>query len=265
MSGDERRSGHELVGLVIVVIGFWLLMRTMGIFPWFPLGWLIHHFWLPGLFIGIGVLLLTRRQTHERGLLGAFFVVFGILFLLGNMDVWGFSYRKWIGPAILIGLGIAFLTKGQRGPRERFAPPGQPGQPGRPDGFRGFERPQPPGNPFNMQQSIDSSDFIHATAILGAFNRKYPSRQFRGGDVTTIMGGAKVDLRDAQIGDDAARIDVFTLMGAIEIQVPPGWTVEPRLTPILGGYEDKTNREQQGGKRLIIDGTALMGTVIVSN
>ena len=83
--------------------------------------------------------------------------------------------------------------------------------------------------------------------------------------MTTIMGGGRVDLREAQIGENDARVDVFTLMGAFEIQVPPGWTVEPRLTPILGGFEDKTNREQQGTKRLIIDGTAVMGTVIIRN
>ena len=72
MSGYERRSsGGEWVGLIIVLIGFWLLMRTMGIFPLFPFGWIIHRFWLPALFIGLGVLLLTRRQTRERGFLGS--------------------------------------------------------------------------------------------------------------------------------------------------------------------------------------------------
>jgi predicted membrane protein len=260
MSGYERRSsGGEWVGLIIVLIGFWLLMRTMGIFPLFPFGWMIHRFWVPALFIGLGVLLLTRRQTRERGFLGSFFILFGVFFLFGSMNLWGFEYRKWIGPAILIWLGVVFLMKGQRSPREPFQ---------RPEGFQRpdpFARPQSPKSPFNSEPSTDSSDFIHATAILGAFNRRCLSQQFRGGDVTTIMGGGKVDLRDAQIGENDARVDVFTLMGAIEIQVPPGWTVEPRLTPILGGFEDKTNREQHGAKRLIIDGTAVMGSVIISN
>lgn len=259
MSGYERRSsGREWVGLIIVLIGFWLLMKTIGISPLFPFGWLIHRFWLPALFIGLGVLLLTRRQTRERGFLGIFFILFGAFFLFGSMNLWGFEYRKWIGPAILIWLGIAFLMRDPRPPRDQFE------RPERPDRRGPFQVAR---DPFATAPSTDSSDFIHATAILGAFNRRCLSQQFRGGDVTTIMGGGKIDLRDAQIGESEARVDVFTLMGAIEILVPPGWTVEPRFTPILGGFEDKTNREQQvtGTKRLIIDGTAVIGTVIISN
>jgi hypothetical protein len=115
------------------------------------------------------------------------------------------------------------------------------------------------------QQYTDSSDFIHATVILGAFNRKCPSKQFRGGDLTAIMGGGKIDLRDAQIQEKEAVLDVFTLMGGLEIQVPDTWVVEPRFTPILGGYQDRTNRTTQGTQRLVINGTAIMGGITVFN
>ena len=250
MSGYERRSGGEVVGFIIILIGFSILIRTMGIFPSFPFGFLIQRFWLPALFIGIGILLMSRRGTHDKGAAGIFFIIFGALFLMGGLgNPWGFGFQKWIGPAILIWIGIAFLTKGQRPRREHFE--------------RRPERPQPV-NTFNTQ-SNDSSDFVHATVFLGSFNRNCTSQKFRGGDLTAIMGGGKIDLRDAQIAEGAARLDVFALMGGIEIQVPAGWVVESRITPVLGGFEDKTKQDKQGTQRLVIDGTALLGGVTISN
>jgi predicted membrane protein len=116
-----------------------------------------------------------------------------------------------------------------------------------------------------VDQHTDSRDFIHATVILGAFNRRCPSQKFRGGDLTAIMGGGKVDLRDAQIQEKEAVLDIFTLMGGLEIQVPSGWTVEPRFTPILGGYQDRTTRVSESNQRLVINGTAIMGSVTIFN
>jgi predicted membrane protein len=252
MSGYERRSGGEVVGFIIILIGFSILMRTMGIFPSFPFGFLIQRFWLPALFIGIGILLMSRRGPHDKGSAGIFFIIFGALFLMGGLNPWGFGFQRWIGPAILIWIGIAFLTKGQRPRREHL------------EQFSRPERPQPV-NAFNTQKSTDSSDFIQATVFLGSFNRNCTSQQFRGGDVTAIMAGAKIDLRDAQISENTARVNVFALMGGIEIQVPVSWVVESRLTPILGECDDKTRPDKQGTQRLIIDGTALLGSVTISN
>jgi predicted membrane protein len=79
------------------------------------------------------------------------------------------------------------------------------------------------------------------------------------------MGGGKIDLREAQIQEREAVLDVFTLMGGLEIQVPDNWVVEPRITPILGGYQDRTNRTTQGTQRLVINGTAIMGGITVFN
>jgi hypothetical protein len=271
---ETENSGREVAGLIIILIGFALLMNTMHIFPTFPFLGLLHRFWVPALFIGIGALLLSRRGPQDGMGAGLFFIVLGSFFFLGALDLWSFGFRRWIGPAILIWIGVAVLMKGQR---TRYAPPPPPPSP--PPSMQAGPVDNPPtdnpsmgGNPhrrfdrrtMGTQQNTDSSDYIRATVILGSFNRRCPSPHFRGGDLTAIMGGGKIDLREAQIQDEAV-LDIFTLMGGLEIQVPDGWIVEPRFTPILGGYQDRTNRVTVGTRRLVINGTAIMGGVTVFN
>jgi predicted membrane protein len=193
-----------------------------------------------------------------------FFVMLGFLFLLARMNL-GFSFGRLIGPAILIWLGFAFLTRGGRPPSSAWRYRREEWRERREE-QRDAWRERRDNAPFSgMQQFTDSSDFIHATAILGGFNRKCSSQQFRGGDLTAIMGGGKIDLRDAKIQADQAVLDIFTLMGGVEIYVPPDWNVEPRLTPILGNYSDRRTPDKQGTQKLVIHGSSIMGGITVSN
>jgi predicted membrane protein len=242
----ERGSGRELFGLIIIFIGFGLLMNTMNVFP-FTFVSTIMRFWWPAMFLGLGVLMLSKGRS---GAGATFFLLVGSLLLLNQLHFWNIQFSRMIWPALLIWFGVSMLMKRSR-----------------PDSFRRRDRSERFENGAHMgfEQSRDSSDYLHATAILGGFNRKSDSTQFRGGDLTAIMGGGKIDLRDAQMQNGEAMIDVFTVMGGIEIQVPTDWIVEPRLTPILGGFEDKTRRPIGTGKTLAIQGTAIMGGVTVSN
>ncbi len=88
---------------------------------------------------------------------------------------------------------------------------------------------------------------VSAMAILSGVNRGNNSRAFRGGDLTAIMGGCDIDLRQAAINGDAV-IDVFAVWGGIEIRVPEDWSVVFHVTPLLGGVEDKT-RPSLGSSR----------------
>ena len=102
-------------------------------------------------------------------------------------------------------------------------------------------------------------------AVLGGVNRGNNSRAFRGGDLTAVMGGCEIDLRQAAIEGEAV-IDVFAMWGGIEIRVPENWSVVGRVTPILGGYEDKTRPPRDAGtQRLIVRGMVIMGGVEIKN
>lgn len=105
---------------------------------------------------------------------------------------------------------------------------------------------------------------VDVTAILGGFERRITTQHFRGGEVTAIMGGCELDMRGSSI-DGEAVLNVFAAMGGISVKVPPDWTVVLHGTPILGGFEEKTIAPPNDSKRLIVQGYAIMGGVEFRN
>jgi predicted membrane protein len=102
------------------------------------------------------------------------------------------------------------------------------------------------------------------SAFLGGIVRKYDQSTFRRGEAQAVMGGIDLDFRDATIEGDEARLEITALMGGVKIRVPRNWSVVSRVTPILGGVEDRTT-SRSGNKRLVIEGTVVMGGLDIRN
>jgi predicted membrane protein len=112
----------------------------------------------------------------------------------------------------------------------------------------------------------DSSKTINALALMGGFKRANDSQDFQGGEATAIMGGCELDLRKASIQQGEAVMNLFSVMGGIEIWVPEDWKVVLHGVPILGGFEDKTHpTNAESNKRLVVRGYAVMGSVEIKN
>src|SRR6185436_13726953 len=113
----------------------------------------------------------------------------------------------------------------------------------------------------------DPTATVGAVAVMSAIERSTSTTDFRGGELTAVMGGIEVDLRQAQIANGEAVIDVFAFWGGIELKVPESWVVVGKVAPLMGGYVDKTRRQAKhdGHQRLILRGMAIMGGVEVRN
>jgi predicted membrane protein len=74
-----------------------------------------------------------------------------------------------------------------------------------------------------------------------------------------VFGGVTIDLRNAQLDPEGARLDVTALLGGVEILVPKGWRVTTSGTPILGGIDNKTAGEAAEGPELRIDALTILG------
>ena len=216
------------MGVLIIVVGLLFTLDNLG---------LVHavaylHYWPAGL-IAVGLVKLWDSREGHGGAFGGFVITLVGLWLLleATVDIRISFADMW--PMLLVFVGGYLVWRGLVGQR-RLA-------------------------------TADDHSIVSAMAILSGVNRGNNSRAFRGGDLTAIMGGCDIDLRQAAINGDAA-IDVFALWGGIEIRVPENWTVISHVTPLLGGVEDKTRPSLGSSEhRLTIRGVVVMGAVEVKN
>jgi predicted membrane protein len=167
---------------------------------------------------------------------GIFLLVVGILSLLNNLNIISIPpLTRLIFPALLIWVGLNLVMR-QRASRLHSESPPLPG-----------------------------SQDLNVSTMLGGVNRKVVSNRFVSGTISAVLGGVNLDFREVAMKEDEAHLDVFAVMGGVTLMVPPDWIVESRLTPLLGGYDDKTHPPKESTKRLIIRGTVAMGGVEVKS
>ena len=226
--GVVRFTPQLFVGLIVILVGMIMTLHNLRVLD----AERYLRFWPAGL-IALGLVKVWNSRDGTGGSPGGFlFVVIGSWLLLEQTALVRVSvWDMW--PALLVFFGLFLVWQGVSGPRRRLAG--------------------------------DSNALISATAILGGVSRGNNSAGFRGGELTAVLGGCELDLRHASI-DGEAVIDVFALWGGVELRVPPDWTVESRVTPILGGVDDKTRPPQGASRhRLVLRGFVVMAGVEIKN
>jgi predicted membrane protein len=260
-----RHNGPRLfLGLIVIAIGVLFTLDKLGYVN-------AGEFWAywPVILIAIGLGRAVQPcGTHGRGF-GIFLIVLGVWLLLSNLDV--ISYRIWdFWPILLVLLGIMMVWRAATGPRwESRRGRLDHAVPTRMDhGVEAVsgETGEGPAAAASTKPEPQDAATVNGFALLGGVKRKCVSQEFRGGELTAIMGGCELDLRGASIGGGQAVIDTFAFMGGIEIKVPPEWSVVVQGTPVFGAFDDKTVRAgRTTGQVLVIKGTAFMGGVEVKN
>src|SRR5687767_1851405 len=236
-----------IVGLLIVAFGIALLLDELNVIE---AGELIRYW--PVALAAVGAAKLLQDSDRSGRTVGAFMLFFGglsslDLFLAIDLD----ARRLW--PLAVVGFGVLLIVRAFRGARPGRQGPGYPAYP------PGGAAPTVPGMTYSgpgvMEQTL--SEF----AMWSGIQRRVSSPAFRRGELTAIMGGIELDLRQAGTENGEAVIDVFVLWGGIEIRVPPDWAVSNQVTPIMGGAEDGSTGTQTSRHRRVVKGVVIMGGV----
>lgn len=225
-------AGQMVAGLGVIAVGVLFLLDNLGIVEFdYAL-----QLW-PVIFILAGVLKFMQSTSSGGRATGGILTALGAVLLLKGL---GFIYVTWrvLMPLLLIAAGLLVVFRSTR------------------------ERQQTVGGMLDKDAGPDT--FVRLTALLGGIERRVSTQDFRGGEITAIMGGCQLDLRQASIQGEAV-LNVFAMWGGIEIKVPDDWTVSLEGTPLLGGFSERTGAPRDSSKRLIIRGVALMGGVEVRN
>ena len=232
MSEHRNYQSRIFWGLVLVIVGALFLADRMG---GFDFGTMIGDYW-PVIFIVLGLSILIGSGFRRPGT-GVFFIVFGIIFLLSQLDILEYDVWEYIWPAaiILVGLWLLLRPVFRHRNAERF-----------PD--------------------IKENDF-DLTCVFSGMKRRIESQNFRGGQATAVMGGLELDFTSAGLEGGKATIDTTAILGGVDIRVPGNWRVVIDGTPILGGIDDKHRNvpDAEAKGTLFIKATAILGGVTIKS
>ena len=250
--GDPRmRSrGRVFTGVLLFFIGILLLLRAANM-VWFP-SW---FFTWPMIFIAIG--LFSGVRHGFRGGFWAMFLLLGGLFLANEIDH-TLHMERYVWPIVLIAIGIGFILR----PRHRHWRKWRghhyhAGWQQEADAVGTSE------NTGTIPGDYDRRDFIDVTAVFGGIKKNVLSKNFKGGDITSFMGGSEIDLSQADF-NGTIHIDATNIFGGTKLIIPPTWDVQNDITAIFGGVDDK--RQIAGvsldpNKVLVLDGTCMFGGI----
>ncbi|HEU4630246.1 MAG TPA: DUF1707 domain-containing protein [Gemmatimonadaceae bacterium] len=94
--------------------------------------------------------------------------------------------------------------------------------------------------PHRYEITADAPERGFAWAVMGGIERKGNWTLPRELKVRVLMGGAMLDLREARFAPGVTDIDVFALMGGVQVLVPPGVRVECSGAALMGGFSADT-------------------------
>lgn len=191
-------------------------------------GRLLGTYW-PLLLVVVGAVQMIDGSGRRAG--PFLLISVGASLLAYNLGVIHRQWVQYLGPAVLILVGLIILA---------------------PSGSRKGTSPETKGR-------------FRRVAFLGGFDERFHGT-FQGGEVNALLGGGKLDLREASLPPGGARLEASATMGGVEIIVPPSWQVELDAAPILGGVENKTSRPTASDAPVLrIRAVAVMGGVEIKN
>jgi len=225
-------KGRLAVGLVLMTIGLLATLAQAGVLQLEGFGR-----WWPLFLIGIGVVKVRQPLEDGQRAAGVAFLFLGGFFEVVNVLAWRSAWP------LLMMLAGAFLL------------------------WRGVSRMPAAGGLARDGVTTVSAPIVSEVALLGVVKRAVVTPDFQGGYLTAVMGGVELDLREARIASSPVHLDLVAMMGGVEIKIPKDWIVDGGVSPIMGGFENKSRVPLDAGAapRLVLRGTVVMGGVTVDN
>jgi len=220
-----KNSSKFILGAILILVGIVLLIDQTGFLGRYSISlWsFISKFW-PLILIFLGAKLLVDGNNSG----GFVLLLLGTVFLSTTLFRWDFFAVLW--PVIIIAIGLSILFKKE-------------------------------GVGINNASSTTKEDLLNDSVVFWGMDKKVSSKNFKGGEVNVVFGGATIDLRGAKIAKEGAKLHINCAFGGVEVIVPKDCRVITNGTGILGGWEPKIADSDVDEPVLEITGSVVLGGV----
>jgi len=257
---NNPRNGRALAGIILLVVGAALLFRQFDFF--FVPHWL---FTWPMLLIGWGLYIGARTNFHKPS--AFILLILGVVLLIDH-NVNGAGGIVW--PLGIIAFGLWMILRRHSSFDKEYLEKryshkwdwrGHTGFNPNDPGAAGASSTVPPNGPSGYSPAGD--DYLDAVSVFGGVKKAILSKDFKGGEIVNIFGGAELDFTQADINGRVV-IDITQIFGGTKIIVPSHWQVVSDIAAVFGSVDDKrmrTNAATNGDKILVLKGASIFAGV----
>jgi predicted membrane protein len=244
----SHKRGKVLGGFLLVIIGSLFLGRELGMeIPAWVFTW-------KTLLIGIG--LVIGVKSNFRSWKWVILIAIGSAYLISDFNP-ELALRPILWPVLIIILGLMVIFK----PKNKF-------------GFRHrrhrryYDRyAHRYYDKYSNAQPVNE-DMIEATTVFGSVKKNIISKNFKGGEITTVLGGAEINLSQASF-EGTVTLEITNVLGGTVLFVPANWEVHSQVDTVMGSVEDKrviqNNIVADNNKILVIKGSVVMGGIEIKS
>jgi predicted membrane protein len=253
---NRAHGGNRLwSGLLLLAAGGLLLARQIGAnIP----DWMFHWHMI---LIAIGLLISFKSGFRNAG--GLIMIVVGVAFLLNDI-IPNAHMQDFIWPGILIIVGIVFIVRPR--PHKPYKDWHKWDKSDKNWGNYGEHIKNQITSAYENESEPDA-EYVEINAVFGGVNKLILSKNFKGGEINSFMGGAEINLLQADI-KQPVYLEINNVFGGTKLLVPGNWDVKNEITAVFGGVDDKRNASISSpdpNKVIILKGACVFGGIEIRN
>lgn len=233
----EKMRGKVWFGIAVVGVGAAFFARALGVaLPTWLFTW-------PMILILVGIITLGKHKFQKPG--GLIPLTIGGVFLAQSIFP-DMQYANLIWPALIVLFGLSLIMSPWKKAKAKKYDDWQ-------------------SKPFETSTEDVTGDYLDIDAIFSGVERNIYSKNFKGGRVDCVFGGAEINMLQADI-EGTVVLQVNAVFGGIELSVPASWKVQTEVSAVLGGVEDKRRMVEDtsaSGKILVVKGSVVFGGVSI--
>ncbi len=232
-----RQRGRIISGIILILVGSLFFARKLGMeFPDWIFSW-------PMFFIALGFYVGGKHNFSNPSWL--ILVALGSILMIERFYP-SIQIHEFFWPVVLIAIGAFLIVKPRKNKYARWI------------------------NAKEMANCVSSEtneNRIEILAVMGGVKKVVLSKDFIGGEINCVMGGAEINLTQADILGTAV-LEINNVFGGTKLLVPANWEVQSEVAVVLGGVEDKRSQHANNSlelKRLILKGNCIFGGIDIKS